>query len=555
MNLSKILAPQPLPFTYAEWKSKPFAERVRMLCVAWATQGYGAPVSAYVFYVLKIGFYLAGWLFFCSFSSALGGVGEIANWWFQPEALEKFVLWSILFEVLGLGCGSGPLTARYFPPMGGVLHFARPGTIKLPLFQKLPIIGGDKRSVLDVLLYVALLGSLLRVLLASVATPELILPVVVLIPILGILDKTIYLAARSEHYLIALICFLFVGEEIAAAKIVWLAIWWGAATSKVNRHFPAVVCVMISNHAVLRFPWLRRKLYKNYPNDLRPSRLAASMAHIGTLTEYGFPLLLIFGGGGPLTTAGLVIMFGFHLYITSSFPMGVPLEWNVIMVYGAFLLFGHHAEVWMFSLQAPLLIAILTSSLLLVPILGNLFPKWVSFLLSMRYYAGNWAYSVWLFKGDCEEKLDEGLMCSSSTVHRQLCRFYDGETAETLVSKVIAFRSMHLHGRALQLLVPEAVDDIESYTWRDGELIAGVALGWNFGDGHLHNERLLQAIQKRCDFAPGQLRCIFVESQPAVNRYMAWRIVDAHDGELKRGKVSVKELEALQPFPVAATQA
>jgi glycerophosphoryl diester phosphodiesterase len=31
---------------------------------------------------------------------------------------------------------------------------------------------------------------------------------------------------------------------------------------------------------------------------------------------------------------------------------------------------------------------------------GNVLPARVSFLCSMRYYAGNWAYSVWLFKGD-----------------------------------------------------------------------------------------------------------------------------------------------------------
>ena len=29
----------------------------------------------------------------------------------------------MLFEVLGLGCGSGPLTGRYLPPVGGFLSF------------------------------------------------------------------------------------------------------------------------------------------------------------------------------------------------------------------------------------------------------------------------------------------------------------------------------------------------------------------------------------------------------------------------------------------------
>ena len=47
---------------------------------------------------------------------------------------------------------------------------------------------------------------------------------------------------------------------------------------------------------------------------------------------------------------------------------------------------------------------------------------------------------------------------------------------------------MHSHGRALNGLLPRAVDDVEAYDVREGELIAGVVLGYNFGDGHFHNE-------------------------------------------------------------------
>lgn len=548
MKNHPLLSPKPLPFTFDDWIKKPFAERIRMLSVAWATQGYGAPIAIYFFYVFKILLYVAGWLFFCSFSNALGSAGEIINWWFVPEALLKFILWSILFEVLGLGCGSGPLTARYFPPFTAALHFARPGTIKMPLFPNLPFIGSDKRNWFDVLLYVALLFFLVKALVASQVVSQMLLPVIALVILLGVLDKTIFLAARSEHYLIALFCFLFAGEEISGLKFVWLAIWWGAASSKHNKHFPTVVGVMLSNHAVLRWNWFKKKLYKNYPTDLRTGRLTNILAHISTFVEYAFPLLLIFGDGGTLTTFALINMFIFHLYITSSVPMGVPLEWNVIMVYGAFVLFGHYADVSMFTLHSPLLITVLFFSLLVIPILGNLFPKWISFLLSMRYYAGNWAYTIWLFKGDSEEKLNREIVKSCPTVMHQLAKFYDEDTSLLLFSKVIAFRAMHLHGRALQLLVPKAVNDIEQYAWRDGELIAGIILGWNFGDGHLHNEQLLNSVQKRCNFESGELRCIFIESQPIHQQHMDWRIVDAKDGQLENGRISIKELTELQPY-------
>ncbi|MEM9822974.1 MAG: DUF3556 domain-containing protein [Bacteroidota bacterium] len=555
MKNLKWLQPKALPFDIEAWEAQPFSERVRLLCQAWAIQGYGAPASAYLFYIFKMLLYVAIWFFFCSFSTDLGGWSAVGDWWWQSEALLKLVLWSMLFELLGFGCGSGPLTARYFPPFGGCLYFARPGTIKLPLFPQLPLLGRDQRSWLEVLAYLLLLALLLRALLASEVSPELLWPTIILLPLLALMDKTLFLAARGEHYWVALLCFCFIEESWSALKWAWLAIWWGAASSKLNRHFPAVIGVMISNHPLISWQWLKRKLYRKYPDDLRPSGFAAMLAHSGTVIEYTFPILLLLGDGGALTLIGLTTMFLFHLYITSSIPMGVPLEWNVIMVYGAFVLFGAHAQVALLDVQHPLLISVMLLFLLIIPILGNCFPKYFSFLLSMRYYAGNWAYSVWLFKGNTEEKLDQNLIKTSPTILRQLSPFYEIPLARLLIAKVIAFRSMHLHGRALQLLLPKAIDDIEAYRWRDGELVAGVALGWNFGDGHLHHEQLLAAIQKRCQYKSGELRCIFVESQPIFRPHQQWRIVDAKDGLLESGQISIDELEKWQPYPTSRNQA
>lgn len=519
-----------------------------MLCQAWALQGYGAPFSVYLFYIIKMALYTAGWLFFCTFSENLGPWETFSTWYAHPEALLRFILWSMLFEILGLGCGSGPLTARYFPPTGGFLYFLRPKTLKLPLFPGVPIIGKDARSWLDIALYASFLVLLLRALVAPSITASYLYPVIGILPVLGILDKTLYLAARSEHYLIAAICFLFPEDTLAGLTFVWLAIWWGAATSKLNQHFPAVVGVMISNHAVLQFKWLRKALYKSFPSDLRPSTFAHILAHSGTITEYGFPLLLLIGSGSTITWIGLGIMLGFHIYITSSIPMGVPLEWNIIMVFGAFVLFGAYPNIHPWNIESPILLGILLISLVIVPLLGNFFPKWFSFLLSFRYYAGNWAYSVYLFKGNSEEKLDAHLVKTCGTVKKQLNRFYDPDTTDLLLAKVQAFRVMHLHGRILQLLLPKTVDNIEDYQWRDGELIAGISLGWNFGEGHLHTEQLLRSLQERCSFQPGELRCIFVESQPMARPHLDWRIVDAHDGLISAGRTPIKELRELQPY-------
>ena len=77
---------------------------------------------------------------------------------------------------------------------------------------------------------------------------------------------------------------------------------------------------------------------------------------------------------------------------------------------------------------------------------------------------------------------------------------------------------MHSHGRALNGLLPHAVDDVEAYDAREGELISNVVNGWNFGDGHFHGQQLLEAVQERCGFEPGEVRVVTLESEPADTR-------------------------------------
>src|SRR5206468_3131669 len=124
-----------------------------------------------------------------------------------------------------------------------------------------------------------------------------------------------------------------------------------------------------------------------------------------------------------------------------------------------------------------------------------------------------------------------------------------------LLSKLMGFRMMHLHGRALARLLPKAVDRLEDYEYLDGEVIAGLVLGWNFGDGHLHDEALLRAIQEQCGFEEGELRCIFVESQPLGRSTLDYRVVDAKTGLIEEGQVDVAELRARQPWLEPATAA
>ena len=547
------------PYDLRTLRAQPFAERMRLICLTWLFQLNAPPAVVYLAYILKIALlYVGGWFFFCSFSPGLGAPLEIGSWALGVTAFQKAVLWSLMYENLGLGCSTGPMTGRFIPPIGGVLHFLRPGTTKLSLLPGWPLLGGIRRTWFDVALYALIQGLLLRALVAPQISAEMLLPLVIFLPLLAVSDKTTFLCARGEHYYTALVCLWYMelpgGVWIAGSKAVWVAIWFWAATSKLNQHFPSVIAVMLTNSPFVP-AWFHKKLFTRYPDDLRPSALARSIAHSGTLIEYAFPLVLLASGGGPLTVPALVAMCAFHLFIAGNLPMGMPVEWNVMMVYGGLVLFGHFAQVPLLAvLDAPLLSTFLAVMLVAVPLYGNLVPARVSFLMAMRYYAGNWAYSVWLFRGDSARRLDR-LVKAVPLLRDQLVRIIDDEEAvEMALAMQPSFRLMHLQGRALHDALPRAVENIDEYEWMDGEMVAGLSLGWNFGDGHLHGLQLLDAIQRQCGFAEGELRVVMVESQPLGGSSMAWQVADAATGVIARGQSRIEDMLRRQPWPIAGPQ-
>ncbi|MGB3335361.1 MAG: DUF3556 domain-containing protein [Mycobacterium sp.] len=553
------------------WRATGWATRIQVCSRHWAEQGFGTPSGVYLIYLLKIAAYGVGAAAVIALTPGLGELGRIADWWTQPIVYQKLVVFSLLFEILGLGCGSGPLTARFWPPIGGILYWLRPNTIRLPPWPgKVPFTRGDTRTVIDVALYAAVLGSGIWALLSGgqgdpgpvgLLDPVLVVPMIVALVLLGLRDKTIFLAARAEHYGLTLLVFFFpYVDQMAAFKLIILGLWWGAATSKLNHHFPYVVAVMTSNNALLRlkiFTGLKHLMYRDHINDLRPTRIPQLMAHVGgTTAEFVVPALLVLvAGDHPWRWFLIAFMVIFHLNILSNLPMGVPLEWNVFFLFSLFFLFGQHPEVSVYDLRSPLLAAILFAGLIAIPVAGNMFPQQISFLPAMRYYAGNWAASFWCFRAGTEDIVEANVVKSSALVINQLAKFYDQATADLVADKVPgAFRAMHLQGRALNGLLPRAVDDVADYNIRDGEIIAGPLIGWNFGEGHLHNEQLLAAVQRRCHFAEGDLRVIVLEGQPIHRKEQAYRIVDAKSGLIEAGYVAVADMLSRQPWPEAGDE-
>lgn len=550
---------------FETWSRGTRSEKIRPMARHWAEVGFGTPVALHLFYVVKIALYILGGALFALATKGIDGWSDIGNWWTEPIVFQKVVLYTMLFEVVGLGCGFGPLNNRFYPPMGSMLYWLRRNTIRLPPWpRRIPLTRGDNRDGIDVALYGALLLMLVIALFSDGTGPDAalgssvgLLPawqswaILALLAVAGLRDKVIFLAARGEVYAPFVAACLFGGPNvIVAAKLACMVIWMGAATSKLTKHFPFVISTMMSNSPVVRPRALKRAFFEHFPDDLRPGRLSRALAHVSTAIEGLVPLVLFFSHGGWPTAIAAFVLACFHLGILSAIPMGVPLEWNVFMIFCVLALFVGHADVGLADITNPLPVLLFVVMAGTV-IAGNLFPDKISFLPGMRYYAGNWDTTLWCLTQEAEAKIDKGIVAIANMPAAQLEKFYGSkEAAQIPIYMGYAFRGFNTHGKALFTLAHRAMAgrNEDDYSVTDGERICSMAIGWNFGDGHMHNEQLIVALQRRCHFEPGEVRVVLLDAQPLHRQTQRYRLVDAATGEFERGWMSVDDMVVRQPW-------
>ncbi len=582
-------APQPVP--PAEFVRMSLSDRIRILTTNWVDDGFGTPRALTLIYIIKmLGLYFAVGLAITSATTEHVHFTEPGTWFDSIVVYQKLAIYLMLLEVIGLGGAFGPLCGHFMPFLGNIRYWLRPGTIRMaPWGRHVPGTGGDERTVVDVLLYVGVLAALVWPLVApaeavahlpsgtgpqELVPPEAFLPILVLMPLMGLRDKVIFLAARSEQYLPIMLFSATFGALVMAPdatsadfvnlvvvfKIVICVVWIGAGVSKLGLHFEHVVPPMVSNSPGIPSV-VKHAQYRDVRNgDLRPGRVAWFMAHVnGTAVEIGLPLVLLFTTNTTIAAFAAVAMLIFHIYITSTFPMAVPLEWNVFFGFIAIVLWGGFGDgfdasvynIWEFS--EPLLLLPVFAILCFGPVLGNFRPDLVSFLPSMRQYAGNWATAIWLMRPGVEERLNE-IKCVETQMdqlQRMIGMPYEHDDAEMTLQKVNGWRCLHSQGRGLFSVAYEHLDDIEGRVVREGEFMSNILLGWNFGDGHLNDERLVAAVQKRLGLEPGDLVSVYAESQATPWRTgtpQHYRVIDAALGVVERGTWDVRDCVKEQPW-------
>ncbi|AWH01421.1 DUF3556 domain-containing protein [Rhodococcus ruber] len=556
----------------ATFRQLPFRDRLRAMSTHWVDHGFGTPKMVHTVYILKLlVLYVGAGTALATLTSGLPWL-DVASWWNQPIVYQKLILWTVLVEALGVGGSWGPLAGHFKPMTGGFHSWLKPDTIRLPPWPgKVPGTAGDRRTAGDVALYAVLLVNLLAAIVlpgvhtasvdaviadnAGLVRPAVVAPIVVLLVLIGLRDKVIFIAARSEQYLPALVFFTFLPfvDMIVALKLLIVTVWVGAGVSKFGHHFSMVIPPMISNTPWMLSRTIKRAHYRSFPNDLRPSVLAGGVGHVlGTLVEIATPLVLLFSTNRTLTLLAVLLMVAFHFFIASTFPLAVPLEWNLLFAYATvFLFWGFPA--WdgyaVTDMSSLWLAGGIAAGLCFFPVLGNLRPDLVSFLPSMRQYAGNWASATWAFAPGAEEKLNRHIVRGAQNTRTQLLATYPEDVADVVMHQLLGWRSLHSQGRALfSLMMRHLGDDIDTYDLREAEFSCNSIVAFNFGDGHLHNEHLIAAIQRRCNFAPGEFVVAWIESQPIHRGTQEYKVIDAALGVIERGTYRVADAVAEQPW-------
>ncbi|MGH3676375.1 MAG: DUF3556 domain-containing protein [Mycobacterium sp.] len=551
---------------------QPLMERIRILALKWVEHGYGVPRMVHTIYIAKlVFFYSLGGIVIATVTSGLPAFWHVSQWWDQPIVYEKTVLWTVLLELIGLAGSWGPLAGKTKPMTGGYRFWARPNTIRLRPWRWVPFTAGNRRTWFDIAVYAALmvsvavplvlpgvhsdsLSSVLPSNTSGLVNPALLIAPIVLLVVIGLRDKTIFLAARGEQYLPALVFFAalpFV-DMVIALKLLIFTVWFWAGISKFGLHFTNVVPPMVSNSPALPFKWLKRAHYRNFPHDLLPSHVASFMAHgPGTVVEIIAPLALLLSPWPWLTIIAAGIMVAFHLFIISTFPLAVPVEWNALFAYATIFLFWGFPN-WegygIGDMSSPWLTVVIFAALCFFPVLGNLRPDLVSFLPAMRQYAGNWASATWAFAPGAEEKLNKVTRSAGNQVAQLIDYGYEPREAEIFAQQTIAWRAMHSQGRGLFSVLLKNIPDIDHRTVREAEVVCNTLIGFNFGDGHLHNEDLIQAVQDEAQFEPGELIVVWVEAQPIHRRVQHYKVIDPALGVIERGTWNVEDAVTEQPW-------
>ncbi|EUA09004.1 hypothetical protein I553_10061 [Mycobacterium xenopi 4042] len=96
-----LISPELPDVDHDAWPALPRPTRLQIVTRHWVEHGFGTPYAVYLLYLIKIALYVTVAATVIAITPGLDGLGHIAQWWTQPIVYQKFVIFTLLFEVLG----------------------------------------------------------------------------------------------------------------------------------------------------------------------------------------------------------------------------------------------------------------------------------------------------------------------------------------------------------------------------------------------------------------------------------------------------------------------
>ena len=337
-------------------------ERIRVLATDWAENGFGAPRMVHTIYIVKLVFFYAlGGIAVATLTSRLPAFWHVSEWWNQPIVYQKVILWTVLLETIGVAGSWGPLAGKLKPMTGGILFWARTGNDPAAaveagavhrrrpahLVRRRALPRADGSVVVPLLLPGVHSDSLSAAVpgnTSGLVNPALLIVPMVLLVLIGLRDK-IDLPGRARRAVPAGAGLLHRAAVHRHDHRAQAADRRGLGRRRLlevrqalrqrgaadGQQQPRRAVPVDQAGPLPRLPARHPPVPARPPDGTRRRDLRGDHRAAGAVA---------LRRGKPVTLAAVAVMVGFHLFIISTFPLAVPLEWNVLFGYAAVFLFA-----------------------------------------------------------------------------------------------------------------------------------------------------------------------------------------------------------------------
>mmetsp|Transcript_24298 Transcript_24298/g.61592 ORF Transcript_24298/g.61592 Transcript_24298/m.61592 type:complete len:568 (-) Transcript_24298:553-2256(-) len=540
------------------WKELSFMQRLDVAAKDVALNGRGMPAAMYAFHFAS---WFLNYSVFGLLVWATGRPAEMSDVEYGLQTFLKCTVWHHLLEALGFS-RQGPLYGNFDGPTN-FRYRLTPGTIKESLLPGL----GNRRTYADVAVHTVFFVACTAVMLLPKVPIALIRTIFACDAVLVLTDFQQWMASVGHTYMHMLFpaCFPISQGSLAGMQVIMVIQWISSGVGKVGPWFSNVNGpFMIQSPWVRGSRWFNRLLFKGEEN-LAPTCGAACFAHLAAFVEWFCPMLLCascLGGGASVDLAisfGLLGLLAMHVYIVAAPAPFDVFQWNTYFAITCVYLFWYAS--WGLDcagLRAmhPLLFAYLCVETAVV-VAGHFLPDRISFYVTHRYWAGNWAQAFFLIRKGAEHKFTAGTLpgfgspawdpmpAKLKANMNQMSAAYGA--AKGLAYLWLATYNMKIFPAVVKRALCGASED-------DYHLVGGMSFANMFQGQTTDMMRALNltaSLGALLDLDEGDCRCIFIQSFPLFSSKSSWKVVDARAGVVAKGQFTTKEVDSVMSLPSA----